>query len=326
MHMADALLTPAVGGSLWLACGMVAGVAVKKIQEKDNSKIVPLMGVLGAFVFAAQMVNFTIPGTGSSGHITGGILLAALLGKYAGFMTLAIVLLLQSLFFADGGILAYGGNAINMGFYACFIAYPLICRPLWHRTKSKGEFMLVTVLGSVVALELGAASVVVETTLSGISALPFSTFALFMLPIHLAIGIVEGLLTGSILLFVQEARPELLQETCPQGKYSLKKIVAGFALAAVLVGGVFSLQASDHPDGLEWSLEKVMGSEEIQATNYWHLAAEKLQNFTALFPDYNMPGKEAPLGTSIAGVGGGLAVCAVCLGLGKILHKDSKEG
>ena len=84
------------------------------------------MGVVGAFVFAAQMINFSIPGTGSSGHITGGVLLAAILGPEAGFLSLVSILIVQCLFFGDGGLLALGCNIINMVFFSCFIGYKFI--------------------------------------------------------------------------------------------------------------------------------------------------------------------------------------------------------
>jgi len=130
MHMADALITPAVGGIMMAVSAASVGYSVKKVKQELDDKKVPLMGVMGAFVFAGQMVNFTIPATGSSGHIGGGILLAALLGPYAAFLVISAVIIIQALFFADGGLLALGCNIFNMGFFACFIAYPLLYRPI----------------------------------------------------------------------------------------------------------------------------------------------------------------------------------------------------
>ncbi len=115
MHMGDFMLSPAVGGTMMTAAVGTAAVSIKKVRDMDEKKI-PLMGVMSAFVFAAQMINFTIPGTGSSGHLAGSIMLAILLGPYAGFLSMAAILLIQALFFADGGLLAYGCNVINMGF------------------------------------------------------------------------------------------------------------------------------------------------------------------------------------------------------------------
>lgn len=114
MHMADSLLSPAVAGTMYVASGLMAGYSIHKLKKEENlNKKIPTTGVMGAFVFATQMVNFTIPGTGSSGHLCGGLLLTSILGPYAGFISMIGVLLIQALFFADGGLLALGANIWN---------------------------------------------------------------------------------------------------------------------------------------------------------------------------------------------------------------------
>ncbi|MGL5205892.1 MAG: energy-coupling factor ABC transporter permease, partial [Acidaminococcaceae bacterium] len=118
MHMADALISPTVGFTMMMVTAGIAAYSIKKIQNDIDEKKIPLMGVIGAFVFAAQMINFAILATGSSGHLGGGILLAVLLGPYAGFLSMASILLIQALFFGDGGLLAYGCNVFNMAAYA----------------------------------------------------------------------------------------------------------------------------------------------------------------------------------------------------------------
>ena len=137
MHMADALLSPAVGGTMWVAAGTALACSAKEVSRDLDAERVPLMGVLGAFVFGAQMINFTIPGTGSSGHLGGGILLALLLGPSASFLTMASVLTVQALFFGDGGLLALGCNMFNLGFVPSFVVYPLLLRPLLRRPSPK---------------------------------------------------------------------------------------------------------------------------------------------------------------------------------------------
>ncbi|HEX9081476.1 MAG TPA: energy-coupling factor ABC transporter permease, partial [Holophagaceae bacterium] len=203
MHMADALVSATVGGTFWaLSGGTLAGCS-RQLRREGDERRVPLMGVLGAFVFAVQMVNFAIPGTGSSGHLVGALLLAILLGPAAAVLVLGSVLLVQALFFADGGLLAFGCNLFNMGILPIFVAYPLLYRPLARR----GHPALGALLGSLVGLQLGALAVVLETTLSGLAALPFRPFLLAMLPIHLPIGLVEGLATALILRFLRRVRP-----------------------------------------------------------------------------------------------------------------------
>ena len=272
MHMADALLSPAVAVTMYAASAAAAGVSLVQLHKEETAapetakKKLPTMAVMSALVFAGQMINYTIPGTGSSGHLCGGMLLSAMLGPWAGFLSMIVILAIQALFFADGGLLALGANVWNMAFYGCFVGYFLIYRPLMQENLSAGKarlrLTLASVLGCVVTLQLGAFSVVLETTLSGITALPLGAFAALMQPIHLAIGLVEGLITAAVLLFVYQTRPELLQGAAGTGaknRCSRKAALAILAAAALVIGGGLSLLASSSPDGLEWSLFPVAG-------------------------------------------------------------------
>ena len=211
MHMADALISPVVGGTMWVVTAGLTAYSAKKLKENLDDSKAPLMGVLGAFIFAAQMINFTIPATGSSGHLGGGMILTILLGPYAAFLTLASILVVQALFFADGGILALGCNIFNMGFFPCFIAYPYIYRKIVGDKPTSKTLLAGCLLSGILALQMGAFGVVLETLFSGISELPFGTFVLLMQPIHLGIGIVEGFVTAAVVTFVWKARPEVLE-------------------------------------------------------------------------------------------------------------------
>ena len=232
MHMADALLSPAVGAVMYGVTGAAIYKAVKEVDAEElGERKLPLMAVSGAFVFAAQMINFTIPGTGSSGHICGGILLAGLLGGGPALLTIASVLLIQCLFFADGGLLALGANIFNMGVIPCMIIYPLLFRPLIRKYGMR-KMPLVTILSCVAGLELGALCVVIETLLSGITELPPAVFVGLMLPIHLAIGFVEGLITSAVFACVSQTRPELLMETALAGAPETAAVPAGTSASA----------------------------------------------------------------------------------------------
>ena len=190
MHMSDALLSPTVGLTMCAVSAGALAVSAARVQRSQLTRQkLPMMAVGGAFVFAAQMINFTIPGTGSSGHIGGGILLATLLGGGPALLALAAVLVVQCLFFADGGLLALGCNIFNMGVLPCLVVYPLVVRPLLCRGLTPRRLSAAALLGAVLGLQLGAFGVVLETQLSGITALPFGTFAALMQPIHLAIGL-----------------------------------------------------------------------------------------------------------------------------------------
>lgn len=324
MHMADALVAPAVAGTMYLCSAAAAGYSIRKIRLEGDQKKIPVMGVMGAFVFAAQMINFTIPGTGSSGHLCGGMLLTGLLGPYGAFLTMIGVLLIQCLLFADGGLLALGCNIWNMAFYGCFVGGLLIWRLLMKNGMTRGKIIAGSVLGSVITLQMGAFSVVLETMLSGITDLPFAAFAAVMQPIHLAIGLVEGLITAAVLLFVYEARPEMLYCSTPEaagtGRFSAKQTIAVLAVAALLIGGGLSLFASSNPDGLEWSIEKVTGSTEVEADGAVYENASALQETTSLLPDYGFAGGESAMGTTFSGIVGAAVVAVVCIGAGALFR------
>ena len=289
MHMSDGLISTPVAAVAAVAAATLIAVAGAKVKKNPRPELVPLTAVLGAFVFAAQMINFSIPGTGSSGHIIGGILLAAFLGPWAAFLALSSVLIIQCLLFADGGLMALGCNIINMAAMSCLVAYPLVFRPLIRRGAGVGRLFAASLLACIIGLELGACLVAVETKLSGVTALSTMHFLILMVGIHLAIGIGEGLATGAVLTFVRRTRPSLLASEA-EGKPSSRGVARGaviaFAFAALVIGGVLSMAASSDPDGLEWSIEKITGSTDMPGNGIVAATAEKAQSATAVMPDY----------------------------------------
>jgi len=347
MHMADALLSPAVGGAMWVATGATVAYSARHVRrDLDESKI-PLMGVAGAFVFAAQMLNFSIPGTGSSGHIGGALLLAILLGPEAAFLVMASVLTVQALFFADGGLLALGANIFNLGFFPAFVAYPLVYRKIVGAAAepSRRRVIAASVTGAVVGLQFGALAVVLETTASGITALPFAAFLALMQPIHLAIGIVEGLATAVVVLFVMRAQPDLLAGSGQRRPFAgrrLTPVLAGLAVAAVVAGAALSWFASPNVDGLEWSIARVIGAnEELSTSSSTHQVAEETQARLAILPDYAFKPEDAQeaaapsqsddegawpavsAGTSLSGLAGAAITLLAAGVLGLVLRRRS---
>ncbi|MCI9166733.1 MAG: cobalamin biosynthesis protein CbiM [Dorea sp.] len=330
MHMADALVSPAVAGTMYAVSAAAAAYSVKEIKLEDLDRKVPAMGVMGAFVFAAQMINFTIPGTGSSGHLCGGMLLSAVLGPCAGFLTMIAILAIQCLLFADGGLLALGCNVWNMAFYGCFVGGFLIWRMAAGRKMTKGRITAASVIGCIAGLQLGAFSVTIETLLSGITELPFAVFIGMMQPIHLAIGLVEGLITAAVLVFIYEARPEILygyaqEDGGSSGRMSRKGTVTALFAAALVIGGVVSLFASGYPDGLEWSMEKVAGTTELFARGNVYQLAERLQGITAVLPDYAFKTSDSAAGTSFSGIVGGIVVLTACFFICVLIKKVKRS-
>ena len=346
MHMADALISPIVGGSMWVATAGAAAYSIQKIKNGMDEKKIPLMGVMGAFVFAAQMINFSIPATGSSGHLGGGLLLSILLGPYAGFLTMASILTIQALFFADGGLLAWGCNVFNMGFLTCFVAYPLICKQIMRKGYSPARMFSAAMLAAVIGLQMGAFGVVLETLFSGKTELPFNTFVLLMQPIHLAIGLVEGLVTAAVAGFIWKARPEIIENIPASealGSISIKKVLTGLTVVALFIGCILSWFSSSHPDGLEWSMYKTAGVEELEATGRIHKTLGEVQQKTAFLPDYGYKASEneaeivpvqeeekvwpvVSAGTSAAGLIGGTMTLVFAGVIGVVIGMAKRRG
>ena len=356
MHMTDALLSPTVGLGLCLVSAATIASCSRTVSRQLDERMVPLMGVLGAFLFTAQMINFSIPGTGSSGHLGGGLLLAILLGSHAALLTMASVLLVQALFFADGGLLALGCNIFNLGFLPAFVAYPLVYRKLAGDRAAASRRSLAIIVAAVLGLQLGAFGVVGETVLSGRSALPLATFAFFMQAIHLAIGIVEGAVTAVLVAFIHRARPEVLFGAMtgstanplrsPCSPRPLRGLLAVLLALSLLGGGFFSWFASTQPDGLEWSIARAGGKDQSRGPEAGaQQALATLQGATALLPGYafrpaavadprgssaaSPPAtngdEQEKLASSVAGIVGGLIVLALALLIGALLKRGGRS-
>jgi len=326
--MSDALLSPAVGITMAAVSIGAIGYSVRKITKKDSNfdeKKIPMMAVMGAFVFAGQMINFTIPGTGSSGHIGGGILLAAILGPFPALLTIASVLLIQCLFFADGGLLAYGCNVFNMGICACLFAYLLIYKPIIKKWgTNKKNIIIAAIISVVLGLQAGAFGVVLETTVSGVAGIPFGVFVALMQPIHLAIGLIEGIVTAAVLCFIQSIRPEILDipDTADKkASLSLKKVILIFIALTVIIGGGLSVLASKLPDGLEWSVAKANQTEQI---------ADNANNTATVSPSDNTNTANTPESTdntSTSGIIGSVITVALVgiIGLAIRIFKNKNK-
>ena len=194
-----------------------------------------------------------------------------------------------------------------------------------------------------VSLQLGAVAVVLQTVASGISALPLGTFALFMLPVHLAIGIVEGLVTAAVVVFVRATRPDILPAATPSNR-SVTGVAVSFATVALALGGIGAWFASANPDGLEWSIARITGADELDSPlTTLHARSAELQRRVAVLPDYGFrqdEGRDASpegapaasnlhrpgdrLGTSLAGVLGGAGALFLALLVGFVLRRKAQ--
>jgi cobalt/nickel transport system permease protein len=316
MHMANELLSvPVAAGTLAAAAGGLALVC-RKVSRIVSSEKLPLMGILGAFVFAAQMVNFQLPAMpGTSGHMVGAVLLSIVLGSHLAAVVISSVVIVQCLIFQDGGLLALGCNIINMGLVPCYLGY-FLYRAVTAGKSSSLRIYIGAMLACLAALEAGAILVPVEATLSGVLVVPFSTFLITMLGVHFLVGLVEGLITVAVLAYLQQVRPDLVLDSLP-GKIRLSKntVLATLVVFTIIASAGLSLLASEMPDGLEWSyLERPdqPGFEPFVSNENSKIATvDELQAKFAPLPDYSVRGASAAAWTSFAGVVGSVLTMIV---------------
>ncbi|HUW58591.1 MAG TPA: energy-coupling factor ABC transporter permease [Planctomycetota bacterium] len=295
MHMANELLSvPVAGVTLALGAALLVWVAWRARKTVDPEKL-PLMGVMGAFVFAGQMINFTLPGMpGTSGHLGGGVLLAIVLGPSAGILVMAAILVVQCLLFQDGGLLALGCNIINMGVIPCLLGwgiYRLMLGPV-EAAKPWRQYVAAW-LACVVGVTGGAALVPVEAAVSGVLKISPVHFLGVMVGVHLVIGFVEGLITFAVVAYLRQVRPEALGLSVadPAGRrLSRPAVTATFLVTAALLAGVVSWFASSHPDGLEWSYMEHRygdGANALSDPSETIVKVDALQAKWSLMPDYS---------------------------------------
>ena len=279
------------------------------------------------------------------------MLLAMLLGPYAAFVTMTSVLIVQALLFADGGILALGTNVWNLGFYPCLLGW-WIYRTVVGRNPTYARLRLASMLGILAALEMGAFSVAVQTVLSGRSELPLGAFSILMLGIHLPISLVEGFVTLSVVNFVHGIRPEIVKaslgigQAFEQGRHSFKPLLGAVVAATLLIGGAVAWFASARTDGLEWSIHKIVGSEELPgASDGLSGRLLQFQEWTAPFPGYDFgaaqtgagaedglqrdgageePWPNVSAGRSLSGIVGSLIVLAFVCGAALVLSRGRR--
>ncbi|MFC2034289.1 energy-coupling factor ABC transporter permease [Chloroflexota bacterium] len=208
MHIPDGFLNVATVATTYAVSIGGVGYAVREANKKLREKHIPLMGVLAAFIFAAQMLNFPVAG-GTSGHLIGAALAAILLGPWASVLIMSCVLIAQSLIFQDGGLLALGANIFNMGIIAGFGGYYLYRLVISILGDSRRGIMISSFIGAWGSVLLASLACAIELAISG--AAPMVIVIPTMAGVHAIIGIGEGLITGVALSLVMVTRSDLLQ-------------------------------------------------------------------------------------------------------------------
>jgi len=295
MHIPDGFLSVIVSLVLWGISVIVIGVALKRVNIDLEDRQIPLMGILGAAVFAGQMLNFSVTG-GTSGHLLGAAIATILLGPWPAMLVMTCVVGVQAIVFQDGGLLALGANLFNMAIVGVAVAY-FVQRFIQKLAGNRPWVMVVSGFASGwLSILIASLACGLQLALSGTS--PANIAIPAMAGIHALIGIGEGLITAGALAFVASARSDLLTPEEIPTPASRSLWVGGLALAVLLA--VISPIASAHPDGLEWVAEQQGFLGRAQTPLY------------DLMPDYLLPGiSNEALATVLAGiVGVGLVLMA----------------
>jgi cobalt/nickel transport system permease protein len=303
MHIPDGFLNLPISLLCWGATIMLLAIAVRRTQGQLGERQVPLMGVMAAFIFAAQMINFPVAG-GTSGHLLGGALAAIALGPWAGMLVMASVIGVQGLLFQDGGLVVMGANILNMGLLTALIGYGLYRGAIGLNGNAR---LAVAGTAAWLSVMAGALATSLELWLSGTARLDIVVPA--MLGVHALIGIGEALITVAALAFILRTRPDLL-ETAGEAGGGRGWVVAGLLAALAVV--LLSPMASVNPDGLN-RVAMDLGFLNRQANAPYQI-----------LPGYTIPFLgTTPLSTILAGAIGALAVAGVTMLVVRVLRRSA---
>ena len=298
LHIPDGFLNLAVSLACWIITIITLASAISRTNKALGEKQIPLMGVMAAFIFAAQMINFPVAG-GTSGHLLGGALAAIMLGPWAGMLVMTAVIAVQALLFQDGGLLVMGANILNMGLVTAAIGYGL-----YRSVSNQSKSVKLAIAGAAAWLSVmaGALLTSLQLWLSGTSDLQIVIPA--MLGVHMLIGLGEALITVAALTFIFRTRPDLLNEKSESARGGRGWVIVGTIISLAVV--LLSPLASTDPDGLE-----------RVAIDMGFIGTGESAPYE-LIPDYTLPflGKTA-LSTIMAGVIGVAVVSAIIVLVGR---------
>jgi cobalt/nickel transport system permease protein len=306
MHLPDGFLAPQLALALWALTALIVGISLRRLAASRNATAAAgrpiLMGLVGAFIFAAQMFNFPVA-AGTSGHLLGGVLAGYLLGPWAGTIVMTTVIGVQALLFQDGGLLALGANIFNMGIIGT-LGGTLIARAL-AVALGDGRSARIAAAGVAgwISVMAGAGITALQLGLSGTTDISVGLPA--MLGVHVLIGVGEALITIAALTFIATTAPDLLGTESATHTSPLRRVVAG-AGATVVVVALAALFASTDPDGLN-SVAQALGFS----------AAEAGAPFE-LFAGYGIPGLDGTASTIVAALIGAAVIVGLLLGLSRL--------
>jgi cobalt/nickel transport system permease protein len=304
MHLPDGFLNATTCAAAGTLAGGAVAWAARQVRAEVGDRLVPLLGVMSACIFSAQMVNFPIA-LGASGHLLGGVLAAIVLGPWAGVLAVTVVLVVQCLLFYDGGLTVLGANIVNMALAGSLGGYAVYATVLRLVPRPTGH-VVGAVVASWISVQLAAALCAVELWSSG--TYPLAVVLPAMLVIHSFIGVGEALVTGAVVAFVVRVRPDLLyaSRTASYRPAPGRSLALAGLAAALFVAFFLSPLASAAPDGLKHVVDGLGHADAVAPPTGIPLV------------DYQVGGLAGVwLATSLAGVIGFLAVFALAWGLSR---------
>lgn len=305
LHIPDGFLDIPVSTVGWILFILILAYALRQTRHQFGDRQTPLMGILAAFVFAAQMINFPVAG-GTSGHLLGATLVAIFLGPWAMVIVMTCVIAVQALLFQDGGLLALGFNIVNMGIISGVVGYSIYIGINKLMRETPASQVVGTAVGAWAGVMVAAIATALQLSISGTSPLEIALPA--MAGVHALIGVGEALITVAAVVFVRQIRPDLIEANNTSNNTSSRWILAGMAIA--LVVAFISPLASSEPDGLERVAEDQGFIEQAQDPTYM------------ILPDYTVPFIESEAFTTIvAGVIGVLIVASMSFGMARLSGK-----
>ncbi len=293
MHIPDGYLDLPIAGIFYILSLVVLGYSIYRLRDE---KFTPLFGIVAAAIFAAQMLNWPIPG-GTSAHFVGGALAGILLGPYAGALAMAVVLTIQCLVFADGGITALGANVWNMAIVNVFVGYYV------YKALERFNRSIAALVAGWLGITLAAIFAGIEIGISSSFGYGLTVTVPVMGVWHALLGIIEGVITAGVVSYIAAARPDVIEQKAAPGKLALGVIAAMIAVSPLFA---YAAELVGYAEPLENAAE-IIGLEENPI-------------YEGLLPDYTLPGLDPYVGTLIAGVVGTVIV----LGLGVILTRYAR--
>jgi cobalt/nickel transport system permease protein len=308
MHIPDGFLSIAVALALWLATAALLATTILRTRRRLGERTVPLMGVLAAFLFAAQAINFPVAG-GTSGHLLGAALSSILIGPWPSVLVLTAVVAVQGLLFQDGGLLAMGGNILNMAILGSLVAAAAYRAAVRLAGGNRAGRLASAFVAGWLSVVVGAVAVAIELAVSGVSTITLVLPA--MAGVHMIIGLGEGLITAGALAFLETVRPDIVGSRDAEHGVGSAALIAGGLLLALVVA-LFSPLASPFPDGL------------ARVASHLGFATTAKPSWLAVLGGYTLPFVRNPaIATLLAVMLGTLVAFVVAIAVGRMAAKNA---